>query len=289
MLKQGEEVDGKEARELNRRCREVRYLTMDAIGRVGVGHVGGSMSVVETLVVLYYRHMRIDPRNPRKEGRDRFVLSKGHAGPALYAVLGCKGYFDTSLLATLNAPETLLPSHCDMNRTPGVDMTAGSLGQGISCAVGIALGARLRKDGARVYCIIGDGESQEGQVWEAAMYAAHMKLDNLIAFTDYNRQQLDAPIEEINSLEPLLDKWTAFGWNVINVRDGHNVEEIDAAIVRAKTCQGKPSMIILNTIKGEGVSFAVAAGATPTTSNHNMLLSPEQWRQALEELKEEEC
>jgi transketolase len=286
MLKQGEEVDGKEARELNRRCREVRYLTMDAIGRVGVGHVGGSMSVVETLVVLYYRHMRIDPRNPRKEGRDRFVLSKGHAGPALYAVLGCKGYFDKSLLATLNAPETLLPSHCDMNRTPGVDMTAGSLGQGISCAVGIALGARLRKDGARVYCIIGDGESQEGQVWEAAMYAAHMKLDNLIAFTDYNRQQLDAPIEEINSLEPLLDKWTAFGWNVINVRDGHNVEEIDAAIVRAKTCQGKPSMIILNTIKGKGVSFAVAAGATPTTSNHNMPLSPEQWRQALEELKE---
>ena len=180
---------------------------MDAIGRVGVGHVGGSLSVVEALVVLYYRHMRIDPHNPRMEGRDRFVLSKGHAGPALYSVLACKGYFDRSLLETLNAPETLLPSHCDMNRTPGVDMTAGSLGQGISCAVGIALGARLKKDGARVYCVIGDGESQEGQVWEAAMYAAHMKLDNLIAFTDYNGQQLDAPIDEINSLEPLVDKW----------------------------------------------------------------------------------
>jgi transketolase len=215
-------------------------------------------------------------------GRDRFVLSKGHAGPALYSVLACKGYFDKSLLATLNAPETLIPSHCDMNRTPGVDMTAGSLGQGISCAVGIAIGARLKKDGARVYAVIGDGESQEGQVWEAAMYAAHMKLDNLIAFTDYNKQQLDALIDEINSLEPLMDKWAAFGWNVINVRDGHDVAEIDEAIVRAKTCQGKPSMIILNTIKGKGVSFAVAAGATPKTSNHNMPLSPEQ----LEELKE---
>ena len=279
-------MDGNEARELKRICREVRYLTMDAIGRVGVGHVGGSLSVVEALVVLYYRHMRIDPRNPRMEGRDRFVLSKGHAGPALYSVLACKGYFDKSLLATLNAPETLLPSHCDMIRTPGVDMTAGSLGQGISCAVGIALGARLKKDGAQVYCVIGDGESQEGQVWEAAMYAAHMKLDNLIAFTDYNGQQLDAPIDEINSLEPLLDKWAAFGWNVLDVRDGHDVEEIDAAIVRAKRCQGKPSMIILHTVKGRGVSFAVAAGATPTTSNHNMPVSPEQWRQALEELKE---
>ena len=259
---------------------------MDAIGRVGVGHVGGSLSVVEALVVLYYRHMRIDPRNPRMEGRDRFVLSKGHAGPALYSVLACKGYFDKSLLETLNQLDTRLPSHCDMNLTPGVDMTAGSLGQGISCAVGIALGARIKKDAARIYCVIGDGESQEGQVWEAAMYAAHMKLDNLIAFTDYNGQQLDAPIDEINSLEPLVDKWRAFGWNVIDVPDGHDVEAIDAAIVRTQSCQGKPSMIILHTVKGQGVSFAVAAGATPTTSNHNMPVSPEQWRQALEELKE---
>ncbi|MDA8125054.1 MAG: transketolase [Deltaproteobacteria bacterium] len=280
-------MDSNEARELNEICREVRTLTMDAIGRVGVGHVGGSLSIVDALVVLYHRHMRVDPQNPRKEGRDRFVLSKGHAGPALYAVLAGKGYFDKSLLATLNQPETRLPSHCDMNLTPGVDMTAGSLGQGISCAVGIALGARIRKDGARVYCVIGDGESQEGQVWEAAMYAAHMKLDRLIVFTDYNGQQLDAPIEEINSLEPLVDKWRAFGWNVIDVPDGHDVAAIDAAIVRAKTCREKPSMILLHTIKGKGVSFAVAAGATPTTSNHNMAVSKEQWRQALEELKGE--
>jgi transketolase len=279
-------VDSNEVNELKERCREVRYLTMDAIGRVGVGHVGGSLSIVEALVVLYYRHMRVDPHTPRKEGRDRFVLSKGHAGPALYSVLACKGYFDRGLLLTLNTPETLLPSHCDMNRTPGVDMTAGSLGQGISCAVGIALGARIRKDGARVYCVIGDGESQEGQVWEAAMYAAHMKLDNLIAFTDYNGQQLDAPIDEINCLEPLIDKWRAFGWNVIDVPDGHDVEAIDTAIARAKACEGKPSMIILHTVKGKGVSFVVAAGATPKTSNHNMPLSPEQWRQALAEIME---
>jgi transketolase len=259
---------------------------MDSIGRVGVGHVGGSLSVVEALVVLYYRHMRIDPHQPHLEGRDRFVLSKAHAGPALYAVLACKGYFAKSLLATLNASETSLPSHCDMNLTPGVDMTAGSLGQGFSCAVGIAIGARLKSDGARVYSVIGDGESQEGQIWEAAMYATQLRLDNLIAFTDYNGQQLDGPIDEVNSLEPLTDKWAAFGWNVIDVRDGHDVEEIDAAIVRAKDCQRRPSMIILHTVKGRGVSFAVAAGATPTTSNHNMPVSPEQRHQALEELNE---
>lgn len=259
---------------------------MDAIGRVGVGHVGGSLSIVEALVVLYFRHMRIDPANPRKEGRDRFVLSKGHAGPALYAVLTERGYFAPSLLDTLNQPETRLPSHCDMNLTPGVDMTAGSLGQGISCAVGIALGARLKKDGARVYCVIGDGESQEGQVWEAAMYAAQMKLDNLIVFTDYNGQQLDAPLAEINSLEPLADKWRAFGWNVIDLPDGHDVAAIDGAISRAKECRGKPGMILLHTVKGQGVSFAVAAGATPTTSNHNMPVSSEQWKQALAELGE---
>jgi transketolase len=279
-------MDSREAGELRQVCREVRRLIMDSIGRVGVGHVGGSLSVVEALVVLYYRHMRIDPHQPHLEGRDRFVLSKAHAGPALYAVLACKGYFAKSLLATLNASETSLPSHCDMNLTPGVDMTAGSLGQGFSCAVGIAIGARLKSDGARVYSVIGDGESQEGQIWEAAMYATQLRLDNLIAFTDYNGQQLDGPIDEVNSLEPLTDKWAAFGWNVIDVRDGHDVEEIDAAIVRAKDCQRRPSMIILHTVKGRGVSFAVAAGATPTTSNHNMPVSPEQRHQALEELNE---
>jgi transketolase len=280
-------VNSNERKALNEKCRGIRYLTMDAIGRVGIGHVGGSLSIVEALVVLYCKHMNVDPQNPRMEGRDRFVLSKGHAGPALYSVLADRGYFDKELLNTLNQPETRLPSHCDMNRTPGVDMTTGPLGQGMSCAVGMAIGAKIKRDGARVYAVIGDGESQEGQVWEAAMFAAQMKLDNLIAFTDYNKQQLDGLVDQINSLEPLTDKWTAFGWNVINVIDGHDVAEIDEAIIRAKDCKGKPGMIILNTIKGKGVSFAEAAGATPTTSNHNMLVTPEQWRQALEELKAE--
>lgn len=278
-------MDDAEVSRLREACREIRYLVMDAIGRLGVGHVGGSLSIVEALVVLYYRHMRVDPQDPRLEGRDRFVLSKAHSGPALYGVLACRGYFDKSLLNTLNQPETCLPSHCDMNLTPGVDMSTGSLGQGLSCAVGIALGARLKKDGARVYAVIGDGESQEGQIWEAAMYAAHMKLDNLIAFTDYNNQQLDGLTTDINSLEPLIGKWSAFGWNALEVQNGHNIQEIDEAIGRAKEYRGKPSMIILHTTKGKGVSFAEAAGATPTTSNHNMAVSPEQWRQALEELK----
>ena len=277
-------MTGEERIALNEKCRQIRYMAMDAIGRVGVGHVGGVMSIVETLVVLYSRHMRIDPHNPQLEGRDRFVLSKGHAGPALYAVLADQGFFDKALLETLNGPGTSLPSHCDMVRTPGIDMTTGSLGQGISCAVGIAMGSRIKKDGARIYAVIGDGETQEGQVWEAAMLAGHRKLDNLIAFTDYNKQQLDGAPNEINSLEPLADRWRAFGWYVIDGVDGHDVTAVDGAILAAKKLTGKPTMIILHTIKGKGVSWAVLAGATATTSNHNMPVSKEQWQQALKEL-----
>jgi transketolase len=261
-------------------------MAMDAIGRVGIGHVGGCMSIVETLVVLYTRHMRIDPNNPQMEGRDRFVLSKGHAGPALYAILADKGFFDKALLETLNGPGTSLPSHCDMVRTPGIDMTTGSLGQGISCAVGIAIGSRIKGDGARIYAVLGDGENQEGQVWEAAALAGHRKLDNLIAFTDYNQQQLDGAPNEINSLEPLADRWRAFGWYVIDRVDGHDVTAVDDAIATAKSLIGKPTMIILHTVKGKGVSWAVLAGATPTTSNHNMPVTKEMWQQALRELSE---
>jgi transketolase len=272
--------------DLKEKCRQIRYMAMDAIGRVGIGHVGGSMSIVEALVVLYNRHMRIDPAKPQLPGRDRFVLSKGHAGPALYAVLADKGYFDKSLLDTLNGPGTSLPSHCDMVRTPGIDMTTGSLGQGISCAVGIAIGSRIKKDGARVYVVVGDGESQEGQVWEAAALAGHMKLDNLIAFTDFNRQQLDGAPNDINSLEPLADRWKAFGWYVLDSVDGHDVTAVDDAILTAKSLTGKPTMIILHTVKGQGVSWAIKAGATPTSSNHNMPVTKEQWQQALKELSE---
>lgn len=265
--------------ELGGKCREIRYSLMDMIGHLGVGHVGGSLSIVEALVTVYYKHMRIDPQNPKKEGRDRFVLSKGHAGPALYAVLADLGYFPKEMLYTLNQPGTNLPSHADMNRTPGVDMTTGSLGQGLSCAVGIAAASKLKQDGARVYVVLGDGESQEGQVWEAAMYAAQRKMDNLIAFTDFNGLQIDGSIAEVNGLDPLDKKWEAFGWNVAVV-DGHDIDAIDKAIESAKVSQGKPNMIILKTTKGKGVSFIEAAG----TGNHNMPLSPEQRAQALKEL-----
>jgi len=259
----------------------IRYLTIDAIGHLGVGHIGGCLSIVEVLVVVYYNHMNIDANNPKMEGRDRFILSKGHAGPTMYSILADKGYFDKKLLYTLNKPNTKLPSHCDMLRTPGIDMTTGSLGQGFSCAVGVAIGSKIKKDNATIYTLIGDGESQEGQIWEAAMYGAHKKLDNLIGFTDYNKMQIDGTTDEINSLEPIVDKWKAFGWNVLNVDDGHNVQEIDNAILSAKKCKGCPTMIILNTIKGKGAYFAEQAGA----GNHNMHVEPEQIQKALKELK----
>ena len=276
-------MDEARINELNNVCRRIRYMTMEEIGRLGVGHLGGSMSVVEALVTLYYLRMNINPKNPGMEGRDRFVLSKGHAGPALYAVLADKGYFDKSWLKTLNQPGTNLPSHADMKRTPGVDMTAGSLGQGFSCAVGIAMGSKLKKDGATVYTIIGDGESDEGIIWEAAMYAAHVKLHNLIAMTDYNKMQLDGEIEVINGLGPLADKWRAFGWEVFEA-DGHNVAEIDEAIGKAKAVVEKPSMILLHTHKGKGVSFL----EENWRNNHNVVITKEQLDIALSELKEAE-
>ena len=265
--------------DLEKKCREIRYLTFDQIGSLGVGHLGGCLSAIDALVVLYYRHMNIDPNNVKMEGRDRFVLSKAHAGPALYSILADLGVFDKNELYTLNQIDTNLPSHADMVRTPGIDMTAVSLGQGLSCAVGIAIGSKIKKDNARIYCMIGDGESNEGQIWEAAMYGAHMKLDNLIAFTDHNKMQLDGQISEINDLEPMVDKWTSFGWNTYRV-DGHDVKAIDEAIVKAKEVKGKPSMIILDTIKGKGVSFI----EEKWMNNHNINVTPEEHKAGLEEL-----
>lgn len=264
---------------LEAKCREIRLATVGEIAELGVGHAGGCMSIIEVLVVLYERHMRIDPKNPQKEGRDRFVLSKGHAGPALYAVLADKGFFDKSWLKTLNQPGTNLPSHADMRRTPGVDMSTGSLGQGLSCAAGIALGSKLKQDGARVYALIGDGESDEGQIWEAAMFAGFKKLDNLIAFTDYNRMQIDGETDEVLGLDPLPEKWNSFGWRTWAV-DGHDVLAINAAIEEAKAIVGAPCMIILNTFKGKGVSFLEAA----RLNNHNVTISREQFAIAAKEL-----
>ena len=203
---------------------DIRCDVLKSIGHLGVGHIGGCLSVVELLSVLYFEAMNIDPANPKKPGRDRFICSKGHAGPAVYAALANRGYFDRKELLTLNEGGTNLPSHCDMNRTVGIDMTTGSLGQGFSCAVGVALGSKLEEDGATIYTLIGDGESQEGQIWEAAMFAAAKGLDNLIAFTDYNKLQIDDLVAKVNDVAPLAEKWAAFGWNVIEVEDGNDVD-----------------------------------------------------------------
>jgi len=265
---------------LNDVCKQLRKDIIEAIGSAGNGHVGGSLSIVEVLSVLYYKRMNIDPQNPQLADRDRLVLSKGHAGPALYAVLAEKGYFDREMLLTLNKPGTNLPSHADMLRTPGVDMTAGSLGQGLSAAVGMAVAAKIVKSPATIYAIIGDGESQEGQIWEAAMFASQKELNNLIVFTDYNNAQISGTIEEVCNLSPLTDKWAAFGFEVFEVQDGHDVEQIDDAIGKAQAAS-KPSMIILHTVKGKAVKFAEEKGV----ASHAMPVTPENIASALEDLK----
>ena len=266
-------------------CRDIRCDTLRCIGHLGVGHIGGCLSVVELLGVLYFEAMRIDPQDPRRPGRDRFICSKGHAGPAVYATLANRGYFDRSELLTLNQGGTNLPSHCDMNRTPGIDMTTGSLGQGFSCAVGAALGSKLEEDGAVIYTLIGDGESQEGQIWEAAMFAAAKQLDNLIAFTDYNKLQIDDTVAKVNDIAPLAEKWAAFGWHVIEVEDGNDVEQVSAAVKHAKLglSSGKPTMVILNTLKGCGVPEIVALGP----GNHNCPFSEAQADAAIAALRKE--
>lgn len=264
--------------ELQDICKQIRVDILKCISSIGVGHIGGCLSIVEILGSLYYKHMNIDPKNPLMEGRDRLIVSKGHAGPAVYATLANKGYFDREELMTLNAPMTNLPSHCDMNKTVGIDMTTGSLGQGFSCAVGIALGSKLKKDGAYIYSIIGDGESQEGQIWEAAMFAGSKKLNNLIAFTDYNRMQIDGTTDDINTLDPIDKKWESFGWNTI-VIDGHDFKQIDDAISNAKKSD-RPTMIIANTVKGKGVKEIEDKGF----GNHSMPIDAELVARATKEI-----
>lgn len=249
-----------ETYDFKKTSREIRKNTLKCIASLGKGHVGGCMSVVELLSVLYDKHLHYDPKNPKMEGRDRLIMSKGHAGPALYSILSMKGFFDEAELLTLNQPHTHLPSHCDMHLTKGIDMTTGSLGQGFSCAVGVALASRLAGDGATIYTVIGDGEAQEGQIWEAAMFAGNQHLNHLIGFIDYNKCQVDGTVEDIADLSPLDKKWEAFKWNVIVVKDGHDEDEIDRAITQAKQCPNKPTMIILNTTKGKGIHFVENLG-----------------------------
>lgn len=270
--------------DLKEKCKDIRCDIMTCIGHLGVGHIGGCLSIVELLAVLYFQEMNIDPAQPKMPGRDRLVCSKGHAGPAVYATLANLGYFDKKELLTLNQGGTNLPSHCDMNLTTGIDMTTGSLGQGFSCAVGVALGSKLEDDGATVYAIVGDGESQEGQVWEAAMFAASKGLGNLVGFTDYNKLQIDGTVAQVNDIAPLADKWAAFGWNVIDVADGNDVEQVSAAVKQAKAnrATGRPTMVILNTLKGCGVKWIEEMGA----GNHNTNVSEEQAKAAIAEIRE---
>lgn len=266
-------------KELESFALNIRIETVRAIGTLGFGHMGGAMSVTDTIAVLYGEVLNIDPQNPKWEDRDWLVCSKGHAGPAIYSALALKGYFPKEDLLTLNTPGTHFPSHCDKNLTTGIDMTTGSLGQGASTALGVALGNRLKGKNNYTYLILGDGEIQEGQVWEAVMCAAQQKIDHLITFVDYNKQQLDGYTKDINDLGDIKAKFESFGWYAQDI-DGHNAEKIYDAIEKAKENKGKPSVIVLNTVKGKGCSFAEGI-----LSNHHMTVSKEQMEDALKALE----
>lgn len=259
---------------------KIRIETIRAIGNLGFGHLGGAMSVVETLAVLYGDIMNIDPKNPKWEERDWLVCSKGHAGPSIYSALALKGYFPLEQLKTLNTPGTNLPSHCDRNLTPGIDMTTGSLGQGSSLAVGVAMGNRLDGRENFTYLILGDGELQEGQVWEAVLLAAQQRLDNLIVFVDYNKQQLDGYTKDINDMGDVKAKFESFGWYAKEI-DGHDIEQIYRAVTHAKGLKGRPTVIILNTIKGKGCHFAEGI-----LDNHHMTVTRQQVKDSLAILEE---
>lgn len=272
-------MNAAEIMELNAFCKETRKLTVQQIASLGLGHIGGSLSMVEVLGVLYNKCMNIDPANPNMEGRDRLVLSKGHCGPGLYTVLAQKGFFPMEHLFTLNKPGTILPSHVDMLKTPGIDMSTGSLGQGLSCAVGMAKASKIVGDTATIYAIIGDGECQEGQIWEAAMTAAQYKLNNLITFVDVNRAQCDGWVDDIVSMDHMKERWESFGFNVQEI-DGHDVAAIYDAIVTAKKSESKPSVILLNTVKGKGIPTFEKLGC----KNHHIPITKELEAQALAEL-----
>jgi transketolase len=267
---------------LKQKALEIREMTIKEIGHFGSGHIGGSMSIVELLTYLYYQELRIDPKDPKKEDRDRFVCSKGHAGPAVYATLASKGYFPEEWLLTLNQGGTKLPSHCDMTKTPGIDFTGGSLGQGFSAAVGIALGQKVKKIKANTFVVIGDGESQEGQIWEGAETAAQWKLGNLIAFTDLNKLQLDGYTEDVVSMDNIDTRWLGFNWHVQRI-NGHDFRELSIAIEKAKAVTDRPSMIVMDTIKSYG--FIPGEG---TSANHSIAYDETVAQKAIEELRERE-
>ena len=240
--------------QLKKTANNVRLGIIEAVYNAACGHPGGSLSIADVLTYLYFEEMRVDPTNPTDKNRDRFVLSKGHTAPALYSVLAERGFFPKEELKTLRKTASRLQGHPDMKGVPGVDMSTGSLGLGFSTACGMALSAKVSGDGYRVYTALGDGESQEGQVWEAAMFASHYKLDNLVAVLDLNGLQIDGPITEVMNPMPHDEKFRAFGWHVITI-DAHDFEQIEAAFNEAREVKGQPTVIIAKSVKGKGVSY----------------------------------
>ena len=271
-------MDAKTKKELAIVATKIRMAIIEGTHGAKSGHPGGSLSIADDLAYLFWKEMRVDPANPKWAERDRFVLSKGHAAPALYAALAHRGYFSTDLIPTLRHVGSILQGHPDMKNIPGVDMSSGSLGQGISCAVGMALSAKLDNADWRVYTILGDGEIQEGQVWEASMFAAAKGLDNLVVIVDNNNLQIDGTIEEVNSPYPIPEKFAAFGFHVIEI-DGNDLDAIEAALAEARTVKGKPTAIVQKTVKGRGVSFM-----ENQCSWHGSAPNDEQYEQAMAEL-----
>ena len=264
--------------ELKKQTVEIRRDIVQMIADSNSGHPGGSLSATDIVTALFFSEMNFDSKNPKWEDRDRFILSKGHACPVLYSCMARTGFFEYEELKTLRQINSRIQGHPEVRRLPGIEASTGSLGQGLSIGAGIALSAKLLGKSYRTYVLTGDGELDEGQIWEAAMFCAHKKIDNLVAIVDSNKQQLDGWVKDIMSLEPLADKWKAFGWEVIEI-DGHNLEEILMAFDKAKTIKGKPTVIIANTIKGKGVSFM-----ENNLEFHGMAPTKEQLEQALKEL-----
>lgn len=271
-------MDSLKKKELMKKAADVRIGIIEGVHAAKSGHPGGSLSIADILTYLYFDYLNIDPEDPKNENRDRFVLSKGHAAPALYSVLANRGYFDVSELKTLRHIGSFLQGHPDMKHIPGVDMSSGSLGQGISAACGMALSAKHFKNDFKVFTVLGDGELEEGQVWEAAMFAGNKGLDNLTAFIDLNNLQIDGTIDEVNSAKPVDKKFEAFNWHTIII-DGHDFEQIEAALKEAETVN-KPVAIIANTVKGKGVSFM-----ENQVSWHGSAPNDEQYEIAMNELK----
>lgn len=271
-------MDAKRATELAIIANRVRKNALTAVYSAQSGHPGGSLSIADLLTLLYFEVMNIDPENPKMEDRDRFVLSKGHTAPALYGTLAERGFFPVEDCATFRHIDSYLQGHPDMNKVKGVDMSTGSLGQGVSVAGGMALAGKLDNKSYRVYAVLGDGELEEGQVWEQAMFAAHYKLDNLTIFVDNNGLQIDGDITDVMNPTPIDEKFKAFGWNVINA-DAHNFEELFGAIEVAKECKDKPTAVIMKSVKGKNVSFMENQAGW-----HGVAPNKEQYEQAVSEL-----